>query len=168
MTSPLRGQRPPPWSRTLTVSSGVASFPADAASEGDLIARADSAMYQAKALGKNRAQSYSSERRASYRRSADFTGSVSLNSRVTFQVNGADLSQHGLFFVIPHQLSPGHPICLDIEIPVQGEVARVSCKARVVRCQSRGPSEFGIGAAITFVQPTDLLRFYQAVIPEVH
>ncbi len=162
------GSAAPSLVHAITVSCGVASFPADAASEGDLIARADSAMYQAKVLGKNRALSYSSERRASYRRTADFTGSVRLDNRAALPVNGADLSQHGLFFFTPEELAPGKPICLDLEIPVHGEVTRVSCKARVVRCQSRGASEFGIGAAFTYIQPADMLRFYKAVSPEVH
>ena len=38
----------------LTVSIGIAGYPADAVSQEDLIRRADRALYQAKALGKNR------------------------------------------------------------------------------------------------------------------
>lgn len=38
----------------MTVSVGVASFPEDAANAGDLVQRADEAMYQAKRSGKNR------------------------------------------------------------------------------------------------------------------
>ena len=47
-------------SKNLTISLGLASFPQDAKNKDDLIARADSALYQAKAAGKNRTHIYSS------------------------------------------------------------------------------------------------------------
>jgi diguanylate cyclase (GGDEF)-like protein len=41
-------------SHQVTVSIGVAAYPADAASKGDLVDAADKALYHAKRLGKNR------------------------------------------------------------------------------------------------------------------
>ncbi len=43
----------------LTVSVGVAAYPSDAQSRGELIERADQALYRAKSLGKNRVALYS-------------------------------------------------------------------------------------------------------------
>jgi diguanylate cyclase (GGDEF)-like protein len=42
----------------LTISIGVASFPVQASSKGDLVEKADRALYRAKALGKNRVVLY--------------------------------------------------------------------------------------------------------------
>ena len=49
-----------PGVRTVTVSCGVASFPADARCATDLLTGADAALYAAKARGKDRAASYTS------------------------------------------------------------------------------------------------------------
>ena len=48
-------------SKNLTISLGLASFPEDAKNKESLIALADSALYQAKAAGKNRTYIYSKE-----------------------------------------------------------------------------------------------------------
>lgn len=47
-----------PRRKKLTVSMGVASFPVDAEDAGDVVARADEALYAAKKMGKNRAVAY--------------------------------------------------------------------------------------------------------------
>ncbi len=49
-----------PGVRTVTVSCGVASFPADACSATELVAGADAALYAAKGRGKDRAASFTS------------------------------------------------------------------------------------------------------------
>jgi len=48
-------------SKNLTISLGLASFPEDAKNKESLIAHADSALYQAKAAGKNRTYIYSKQ-----------------------------------------------------------------------------------------------------------
>lgn len=50
---------PTPHSPQLTVSLGVASYPAVASTENELIDRADKALYQAKGCGKNTVSSFS-------------------------------------------------------------------------------------------------------------
>ncbi|MBL7085316.1 MAG: sensor domain-containing diguanylate cyclase [Candidatus Omnitrophica bacterium] len=45
--------------KNLTISLGLASFPEDAKIKGELISKTDSALYQAKAAGKNRTHIYS-------------------------------------------------------------------------------------------------------------
>jgi len=47
-----------PRRKKLTVSMGVASFPQDAEDGGEIVARADEALYMAKRLGKNRAVAF--------------------------------------------------------------------------------------------------------------
>ena len=65
-----------PGVRTVTVSCGVASFPADAASATDLVAGADAALYAAKARGKDRAASFTSAVLARRARQAARAGGV--------------------------------------------------------------------------------------------
>jgi len=42
----------------MTISAGVATFPVDATSEEDLIKKADSSLYKAKSLGRNRVEAF--------------------------------------------------------------------------------------------------------------
>ncbi len=56
-----------PVNENITISCGVASYPVDAKHNVELIAFADSALYQAKYEGKNRIILYSSERRGYFR-----------------------------------------------------------------------------------------------------
>lgn len=50
-----------PRRKKLTVSMGVASFPQDAEDAGEIMTRADEALYAAKKMGKNRAVAYDPE-----------------------------------------------------------------------------------------------------------
>lgn len=54
----FQGQNIQP-NKNLTISLGLASFPEDVKDKGGLIAKADSALYRAKAAGKNRTHIYS-------------------------------------------------------------------------------------------------------------
>jgi diguanylate cyclase (GGDEF)-like protein len=68
--------RAQPGVRTVTVSCGVASFPADARSATELVAGADAALYAAKARGKDRAASFTSAVLARRARQAARAGGV--------------------------------------------------------------------------------------------
>jgi diguanylate cyclase (GGDEF)-like protein len=65
-----------PGVRTVTVSCGVASFPADARTATELVAGADAALYAAKARGKDRAASFTSAVLARRARQAARAGGV--------------------------------------------------------------------------------------------
>ena len=147
----------------LTVSAGVASFPADAADVASLLEAADAAMYQAKAWGKNRAVPFSNERRGANRQDMQFRGDCTVSTKVTFSVQGRNLSQNGLFFVAPTEMPPGRNLDLMLKLPLDGAKNHVICKARVTRCELMGQEGYGIGAAITYIPPWDRLRFFQAV-----
>jgi diguanylate cyclase (GGDEF)-like protein len=45
--------------KRLTISTGIATFPYDAATKNEIISRADIALYEAKRAGKNRTYLYS-------------------------------------------------------------------------------------------------------------
>jgi hypothetical protein len=149
--------------RVLTVSAGVSAFPADASEGNALLEAADSAMYQAKAWGKNRVVPYSTERRASGRQDREFTADCTVSTKMTFSVLGRNLSQNGLFFVAPKEMPPGYNVDLVLKLPQSDPASHVNCKARITRCEVLGDEGFGIGAAITYIPPVDRLRFFQAI-----
>lgn len=147
----------------LTVSVGVASFPADASDAGTVVEAADAAMYQAKAWGKNRAVPFSTERRSSGRHDRAFFGDCTISTKMSFPVLGRNLSQNGLFFVAPSEMAPGHNVDLALKLPLDEGKKQVTCKARVTRCENLGQEGYGIGVAITYIPPWDRLRFFQAI-----
>lgn len=149
--------------RVLTISAGVSSFPADASDGNTLLEAADSAMYQAKAWGKNRVVPFSTERRGSGRQNREFTADCTVCTKMTFPVLGRNLSQNGLFFVAPKEMPPGHNVDLVLKLPQSDPNSHVSCKARITRCEILGDEGYGIGAAITYIPPVDRLRYFQAI-----
>ena len=64
--------------KNLTVSIGAACVPTDANTTTDLIRQADSALYKAKRMGKNRVEACSEERRSFRRRDAALLGRLHL------------------------------------------------------------------------------------------
>lgn len=149
----------------LTVSAGVAAFPSDAADAEELIQHADSAMYQAKSLGKNRAVPYSYERRGYLRIPKDFSGTLADGRGEPVPLSGKDLSCSGLFFYSTVELVAGQTVDLDLAIPGEEGTTRVRCKAKVVRCQRDGDGRFGVGAQIVHIPTADRLRYFKAASP---
>lgn len=160
----LRIPAPSPFG-VLTVSAGVASYPSDAADSEELIQHADSAMYQAKSLGKNRAVPYSYERRGYLRIPKDFSGTLAAGRGEPVPLSGKDLSCSGLFFYSPVELVAGQSVDLDLAIPGEEGTTRVRCKAKVVRCQRDGDGRFGVGAQIVHIPTADRLRYFKAASP---
>ncbi len=147
----------------LTISVGVASFPADAADGDFLLQAADSAMYRAKAAGKNIAIPYSTERRAYPRGACAFEGQCILRSNLQVPIEGRNLSQGGLYFASPRELFPGQLVDLALELPTPSGIHRVSCRTRVAWCETQDDGHYGIGAVILFIPHSDRLRYYQAL-----
>jgi diguanylate cyclase (GGDEF)-like protein len=98
----------------LTVSIGVAAYPEDAQTCGDLIARSDQALYAAKHQGRNRIGVASKDPRIDLRRKAE--GSVA------YQLSGVD----GDEFVAELVNVSGGGLCLDCEQPLMiGQILRL-------------------------------------------
>lgn len=148
----------------VTLSAGVAAFPADADQATELLRAADAALYRAKASGKNRVELYSTERRAHARVPSRFTGFVPGQDHDSLRLDGRDLSESGLYFVTPERLPVGHSVRVVLDLP-EPAAGRVSAQARVVRCECLPGDRFGVGAAITRIAQPDRLVLQRAVRP---
>lgn len=83
----------------LTASLGVATYPADGASEKELMRSADRALYLAKSQGKNQVQLYARSQRSFRRVELDLEGWLSAPKGAESRMRTLDVSVSGLRFV---------------------------------------------------------------------
>jgi len=149
--------------RCVTVSAGVACFPVDAESADDLLTAADSAMYHAKSLGKNRVELFSPERRSADRLQEHFTARCTLD-RSTFRLKGENLAKGGLYGVSERPVETGTSVAVVIDVPsTHGRRAVVKGRARVTRCEPLGDGSYGLGLTLTRLSPADRKRYETAL-----
>ncbi len=149
--------------RCVTLSGGVACFPVDAERPEDLLAAADSAMYHAKSVGKNRVELYSKERRAWERRREVFEGRCTLH-RMSFPLKGENLAHGGFYLVSSYPVDHNSSVALDLDLPAEeGAGCRIHCRARVTRCEPLTPSGYGLGVALTHMSAADRRRYEAAL-----
>jgi len=135
----------------LTISGGVATFPHDADTADLLIKRADSALYHAKASGKNIIASYSLNSRRFLRIS--FTKALEVNLVRGKQgdgltVDGKDLSVGGILFASTSPFALGDN--LRLSLPIKHE-APLILTGRVVRVERLDDARYDIG--VSFLKP---------------
>jgi len=118
---------------TLTVSMGIATFPADASNANEIIRHADSAMYVAKTLGKNRVHLYGHSRRSYFRIHATLQGEFREMSAEHGQFTAVNLCERGLLLHVQRRLSEGTLLDLDLRLP--NSRPKVAISGRVVRVE---------------------------------
>ena len=118
----------------LTVSLGVATYPADAASADELVRRADRALYLAKSSGKNRVCLYGNNRRSHRRVAASIEGLLRYGAEEA-GVTTLDLSEGGVRFVTGLGLPHGALVELALELDDGGD--QVVLVGRVVQSSAR-------------------------------
>ncbi len=150
--------------KLVTVSGGVASYPADATTADELLACADSAMYRAKSIGKDQVLLFSKERRAWERRRERFTGGCVLGRR-SLPLRGENLARGGFYLVSPGAIAPDTKVALALTLPsARGNVElKVRCHGRVTRCEPLGPKEYGLGITITEMTAADRKNYVAAL-----
>lgn len=116
----------------LTLSAGIACFPDDAPTPEGLLERAAQALYQAKALGRNRVQSFEPERRQFLRHDL-LPGMFEVEVLAPVDrgpLDARNLSRSGLLFASPEPIEVGEEIEIRLvrsgdDTPGGGEALRV-------------------------------------------
>ena len=140
----------------VTVSIGVATVPTDASNTDDLIARADAALYRAKAFGKNRVEAFSDERREFVRFDVAVDGKLQVLEKTPLTFTTSNVSQGGLLFRSRRRLVVGGIVQLDLRLPRESKTW--NCAARVVRVEEENDA-YEIGVKNIHVEGADIFKF---------
>jgi diguanylate cyclase (GGDEF)-like protein len=146
----------------ITLSGGIASYPADAQDAKSLIHAADIALYQAKENGKNKIFLYSQDKRQYIR--IDFSGDVQVN-QVNPETNlltvlGKNFSNSGLLFESPVAIAIGTRV--NIRIAEQNNDIPITVLAQVVRVE-KFDTYYDIGISFLEFENTDENKIAQAL-----
>ncbi|MCP5207335.1 MAG: diguanylate cyclase [Hahellaceae bacterium] len=135
---------------SLTISGGIASFPANAKNSEELIYFADSALYRAKGAGKNNISLFKEDKRRFLR--INFSQPLQVKeldfkSTETYAGLSKDICVGGILFENEKQLSLGAKI--QINVPI-GEGDPLLLIGTVVRVEMLNENRFDIGVVIAF------------------
>ena len=136
---------------TITVSGGVASFPADARKAENLLNLADSALYRAKGAGKNSISLFKEDKRRFLR--IDFHRPVKVKhlgfSRTkTLAGKSKNIAVGGILFENKEPLSIGARVQVSISI-IDGSDPLLLI-GTIVRVEVLGPQSYDIGMILSF------------------
>ena len=119
----------------LTVSIGVATFPADAVNTAELIRRADRALYAAKAQGKNRVELFGNSTRSHRRVELALPGRLRMLATEYHDLTTVSISTEGMRLSATQALPVGSLVEIDLTLPdsdrvvhIPGEVIEVTEK----------------------------------------
>lgn len=119
----------------LTVSIGIATYPGDARGADELIRHADSALYVAKANGKNQVHLYGENRRSHARVDASLEGKfrpLEIDGRPMKTLN---ISEGGLVFLGGSRLPVGALVGISFNVPPHDQ--EISGSGRVIRVEEK-------------------------------
>ena len=119
--------------KRFTISGGLATLNVDATSASDLINKADKALYQSKALGKNRLTSYVKERRDYERVAARVKGCINFGKDCEEMVSVLNVSVGGVLFSFKRVIPLGTSLDMSLDLP--GRRKKVHCQAKVRRTE---------------------------------
>ncbi|MDH3592625.1 MAG: GGDEF domain-containing protein, partial [Planctomycetota bacterium] len=145
----------------ITVSAGVATFPADARDGRSLIRCADHAMYGAKRSGKNRVELFEQKCRSFKRHEVDLGGrSIGLDG-VIETVRIDTLSEGGMTFEAGRTYEPGTTCEATISLPTGDPVDILS---RVVTCASRSGGGTRVATMFLYIESPERRRLQHFLI----
>jgi diguanylate cyclase (GGDEF)-like protein len=154
-----------PTSR-VTMSIGVASYPADALASEGLIRCADRAMYTAKAKGKNQTQLYGANRRALPRIQVEVEGEIRVLEAQSVPFHTLDISERGLRFRAARSLPLNSMVEFALNLPGQGQA--IKAHGRVVRIQEAEDGGYQMALSIMDIDRREyvaLTRYLRANAP---
>jgi len=131
----------------LTVSMGIATFPADAADTGELVRRADRALYVAKSQGKNQVVLYGESRRSFGRVNVAIPGDFRILTSDSHAMTTVNVSESGVMFRTDRELPVGTVIEFKMNPP--GSRDPITASGRIVHIDEQD------GQFLTAVHITD-------------
>jgi diguanylate cyclase (GGDEF)-like protein len=141
---------------TLTVSVGVATWPADARDLGDFLRRADRAMYEAKSNGKNQVALWGHSSRSFRRVDLELTGHWTVIQGPERILRTLNVSERGLLFVSEREFQADSVLAVRLAIPDSGEP--LSLLVRTISCERHHFDEFETSARIIEMSRADQAR----------
>jgi diguanylate cyclase (GGDEF)-like protein len=147
--------------RALTVSMGVATYPADGSDPRELVRHADQAMYVAKSKGKNRVYLYGEDRRSFNRIEARLDGRFCQLHPDFHRLQTVNISEQGFLFVVDQRLSLG--TLVDVELNLPGSDHVIGCTGRVVRVEEKGGDHHQAAIRIVEIGARDRSRLAEFV-----
>jgi diguanylate cyclase (GGDEF)-like protein len=138
---------------TVTVSAGIATFPADARDVAQLVRQADRAMYVAKASGKNQVQLYGQSRRSYRRVAASLEGEYRVLVAESHRLTTVNVSEKGVRFYADRPLPVGALLDFRLALPDSQKV--VNACGRIVHVKRQPDGRFQAAVRITDMDPQD-------------
>ena len=142
--------------RRLTVSMGVATFPADALGAGELVRRADSALYVAKTLGKNQVHMYGENRRSHGRVDVVLEGRLSVLADTHYPLTTINLSEGGFLAFTKQNLPVGSLVQVSLTLPDSDH--EVAASGRIIRVVAKSGGRYETAIRIVDIQSRDQSR----------
>jgi diguanylate cyclase (GGDEF)-like protein len=103
----------------LTISLGITSYPSDSEDEKELLDQADNALYEAKAMGKNKVALFSGNLRRHKRYAVDLEGEFARFPAPSARMKVIDLSLSGIGFEAAEPIN--HGAIIDVHIPIDAQ-----------------------------------------------
>ena len=152
----------------MTISGGLASLPIDTTSGADLVKYADTAMYRAKAAGKNTITAFSENKRRYVR--IDFVSEIQVheisceNIRDIFSAKSKNISYSGILFENSFPLILGTNLQLQLSF---GNDVMIELLGTVARIEAIAPDRFDIGVCFLDIDKTaenEISRYLQGKV----
>jgi len=147
----------------LTVSMGIATFPADAREFSGLVRQADRAMYIAKSSGKNQVQLFGQNRRSFERVPAALDGEYRVLVAESHRLKTVDVSEKGLRFYTDRSIPVGSLIDFRVNLGHPGK--SITACGRVVHVAELPDGRFQTALRVTDMEAADqsaLLEFLRS------
>jgi diguanylate cyclase (GGDEF)-like protein len=137
----------------LTISMGVATYPADCDDADSLVRRADRAMYVAKSKGKNNVYLYGKNTRSFRRIPATLGGKFCVLGADFHPLSTVNISEGGLLLMVDHKLRLGSLI--DVRLMLPGVSREIATSGRVMRVEQTEEGTFRAAVRITEIGTRD-------------
>ena len=137
----------------VTLSMGIATCPVDAREPGELVQRADHAMYAAKASGKNRVHVYGQGVRSYPRTDTSLSGRFRMLAAESHPLTALNISEGGFLFLSDVSLVPGS--LADINLVLPDSQKEINMTGRVIHVKEKKKGTFEVGIRVVDISRND-------------